>query len=60
VAALGKAEASRFMRDEMTGWSLDWFLKAGNFAKVREGNYDDAGRPGAPVASRVDGWEAQP
>jgi hypothetical protein len=60
VAALGKAEASRFIRDEMTGWSLDWFLKAGNFAKVREGNYDDAGRPGAPVASRVDGWEAQP
>ena len=58
--ALGKAEASRFIRDEMTGWSLDWFLKAGNFAKVREGNYDDAGRPGAPVASRVDGWEAQP
>ena len=60
VAALGKAEASRFIRDEMTGWSLDWFLKAGNFAKVREGNYDDAGRPGAPVASRVDGWDAQP
>jgi hypothetical protein len=60
VAAVGKAEASRFIRDEMTGWSLDWFLKAGNFAKVREGNYDDAGRPGAPVASRVDGWEAQP
>jgi hypothetical protein len=60
VAALGKAEASRFIRDEMTGWSLDWFLKAGNFAKVREGNYDDAGRPGAPVAPRVDGWEAQP
>jgi hypothetical protein len=60
VAALGKAEASRFIRDEMTGWSLDWFLKAANFAKVREGNYDDAGRPGAPVASRVDGWEAQP
>jgi hypothetical protein len=60
VAALGKAEASRFIRDEMTGWSLDWFLKAGNFAKVREGNYDDAGRPGAPGASRVDGWEAQP
>jgi hypothetical protein len=60
VAALGKAEASRFIRDEMTGWSLDWFLKAGNFAKVREGNYDDERRAGAPVASRADGWEAQP
>ena len=61
VAALGKAEASRFVRDEMTGWSLDWFLKAGNFAKVREGNYDDDRRAGAPpVASRVDGWQAQP
>ncbi len=60
VAALGKAEASHFIRDEMKGWSLDWFLKAANFAKVREGNYDDAGRPGAPGASRVDGWEAQP
>ena len=28
-------------RKKMKGWSLDWFLKKANFAKVREGNYND-------------------
>ena len=38
---LGKAEGSRFIWNEMKGSSLDWFLKASNFDKVSEGNYDD-------------------
>ncbi len=51
---VAKAEASDFIRSEMTGWGLDWFLKPANFAKVSEGNYDNdrrgtAGR--APVAA---------
>ena len=41
LAVLAKAEGSRFIREEMKGWSLDWFLKAANFTKVSEGNYDD-------------------
>jgi uncharacterized protein YdaU (DUF1376 family) len=44
VAALAKAEESKFIRDEMTSWCLDWFLKPANFAKVSEGNYS-RGRP---------------
>jgi len=63
MAVLGKAEASRFIRDEMTGWSLDWLLKPANFTKVREGNYDDDRQAGAasPLkATRANGWEAQP
>lgn len=61
-ALLAKAEATRFIRDEMTSWTLDWFLKSANFTKVREGNYDDARRGvGArPPASRSDGWSVQP
>jgi hypothetical protein len=60
VAVLAKAEASRFICEEMKGWSLDWFLKASNFTKVREGNYDDP-LQGAPNGSpRMDGWEAMP
>jgi hypothetical protein len=51
---LGKAEASRFICDEMKGWSLDWFLKASNFTKVREGNYDGPVN-GASSRSR-DSW----
>jgi Protein of unknown function (DUF1376) len=38
---LARAEASQFIRKKMKGWSLDWFLKKANFAKVREGNYND-------------------
>jgi hypothetical protein len=41
LAVLAKAEASRFICDDMKGWSLDWFLKAANFTKVSEGNYDN-------------------
>jgi Protein of unknown function (DUF1376) len=40
LSVLRKAEASQFIRNEMTSWSLDWFLKPANFTKVREGNYD--------------------
>ena len=40
LSVLATAEASHFIRNEMTGWSLDWFLKPANFTKVREGNYD--------------------
>jgi hypothetical protein len=40
MSVLATAEASHFIRNEMTGWSLDWFLKLANFTKVREGNYD--------------------
>jgi hypothetical protein len=60
---LAKAEASKFICNDMKGWSLDWFLKAANFTKVREGNYDDDRRPAGGVhrdTARVDGWEAMP
>jgi hypothetical protein len=55
---LERAERSSFVRDEMHGWSLDWFLKPANFTKVREGNYDRD--RGAGAAPRTDGWSAQP
>lgn len=63
MTVLAKAEASRFIRDEMAGWSLDWLLKSANFIKVREGNYDDDRKAGAASPSkapRANGWEAQP
>ena len=51
LTVLAKAEASRFICDEMKGWSLDWFLKAANFTKVSEGNYDNPIMPpSGPVA----------
>ena len=50
LAVLSKAEASHFIRHEMTGWGLDWFLKPANFTKVREGNYD-RGRTPMPADS---------
>ncbi|HZQ01663.1 MAG TPA: hypothetical protein VFB13_19115 [Reyranella sp.] len=56
-AVLAKAEASSFIRDEMTGWGIDWFLKAANFAKVREGNYDNNRRVG-PVAQTAESHRA--
>jgi hypothetical protein len=52
LAVLAKAEASRFICDEMKGWSLDWFLKASNFTKVREGNYDNPIVAASPPAAR--------
>jgi len=52
LTVLAKAEASRFICDEMKGWSLDWFLKAANFTKVREGNYDNPIAGAAPIATR--------
>src|SRR5262249_32653184 len=51
LAVLDKAEASHFIRHEMKGWCLDWFLKAANFTKVREGNYDLAPTPPPPEAT---------
>jgi len=52
-AILAIAQQSEFIRNEMSGFGLDWFLKAANFIKVREGNYNrgrlssqsEAGRP---------------
>lgn len=44
LAALTNAEQSRFVREEMTGWSFDWFVKPANFVKVAEGNFN-RGRP---------------
>lgn len=61
--ALAKAEASTFICNEMTGWGLDWFLKAANFTKVSEGNYDDGRRSAvrAPASSPRPAWaEGQP
>lgn len=60
LEVLAKAERSTFIRDEMKGWSLDWFLKAANFTKVREGNYDDPDPGTSNGATRLDGWEAMP
>lgn len=39
--ALGKAEASRFLTEQWPNFNLDWMLKAKNFRKLMEGNYDD-------------------
>ena len=41
-----------FLRQDMAGWSLDWFLKPTNFRKVSEGNYID---DRAPAAGRRQG-----
>jgi hypothetical protein len=60
VAVLARAERSSFIRNDMKGWSLDWFLKASNFTKVSEGNYDDPAHGAPNGASRLDGWEAMP
>lgn len=47
--ALGKAEASDFLNarasPHWTGFCFDWAVKAANFAKIMEGNYDN--RPGS-------------
>jgi uncharacterized protein YdaU (DUF1376 family) len=40
LAVIERAEQSKFIREEMSGWCLDWFLKPSNFEKVRDGNYD--------------------
>lgn len=43
--ALGKAEASDFLNarasPHWTGFCFDWAVKAANFAKIMEGNYDN-------------------
>ncbi len=49
MAALTNAEQSRFVREQMAGWSFDWFLKPANFAKVAEGNFNRG--PVLPAAS---------
>jgi hypothetical protein len=52
LVVMAKAEASRFICDDMKGWSLDWFLKAANFTKVREGNYDNPIAAALPPTTR--------
>jgi hypothetical protein len=54
LAVLAKAERSTWICNEMKGWGLDWFLKSANFAKVREGNYDDG--KAAENTSRRESW----
>ena len=49
LAVLARAEASRFCREEMTAFALDWLLKPANFRKVAEGNYDDKRQKAAPT-----------
>jgi hypothetical protein len=44
LEVLGMAEASRFCREDMSGFAFDWLTKSGNFTKVREGNYADGRR----------------
>jgi hypothetical protein len=56
LEVLAMAEHSKFLREEMNGWSLDWFLKAVNFRKVSEGNYVGDRAPAA--ARRQGGTEA--
>ena len=53
---LARAERSAFIRNDMKGWSLDWFLKAANFTKVGEGNYDDPTQGVLNGAPRRDAW----
>jgi hypothetical protein len=55
LEVLAMAERSRFLREEMKGWSLDWFLKPANFRKVSEGNYVG---DRAPAPRRQGGTEA--
>jgi uncharacterized protein YdaU (DUF1376 family) len=59
AAVVGKAEASQFICEEMTGWCLDWLLKPANFTKVQEGNYDK--RHSNPLQNARANWaEALP
>lgn len=51
LAVLAKAEGSRFVREDMNAFALDWFLKAANFRKVAEGNYDDGMKARSPPAT---------
>jgi hypothetical protein len=53
-AVLAKAEASRFCREQMSGFAFDWFLTAGNFRKVSEGNYDDDRQNASAAPGHVD------
>jgi hypothetical protein len=53
---LAMAERSKFLREDMNGWSLDWFLKPANFRKVSEGNYVGDREPAA--GRRQGGTEA--
>ena len=56
LTVLARAERSPFIRNDMKGWSLDWFLKAANFTKVGEGNYDDPTQAALNGAPRRDAW----
>lgn len=42
LAVLVTAEASKFLREGMKGFALDWLLKPANFVKVKDDNYGDA------------------
>jgi uncharacterized protein YdaU (DUF1376 family) len=52
IAALTNAEQSKFLREEMNGWSFDWFLKPANFVKVAEGNFNRGRPPPQPEVAR--------
>ena len=65
LAVIKKAGESAFLGNSGRKWraSFDWFLKPGNFLKVREGNYTDAfdgkGKRTMPVdQSMFDEWDA--
>lgn len=65
LAVIKKAGESAFLGNSGRKWraSFDWFLKPGNFLKVREGNYTDAfdgkGKRTIPVdQSMFDEWDA--
>lgn len=53
--ALAKAEASAFLRGERGNFlcNFDWLVKAANFTKLMEGNYDDR-TSGNPSPDRSD------
>ena len=51
LIALGKAEASNFVRTQMTAFGYDWITKRKNLTKLMEGNYDDRKSTGAPNAN---------
>ena len=55
LVVLATAETSKFIREDMAGWSLDWLLKPANFEKVRDGNYnrERGSTPRAPPAMQI-------
>ncbi|MBV7396848.1 DUF1376 domain-containing protein [Mameliella sediminis] len=60
--AVGKAQESDFCRGRTsrpwTGFGFDWLIKASNFTKVMEGNYDNRSRLSEP--SHLPGHRSDP